>query len=885
MRKHYLLKALTLLVTAVVPALSFGGTRVTYTFDVQRTLDNADEPTVCDVNTSAIQSKFKQKSDAAIMTSLSDKSLKLYAVQASSGKFYATYTCSEGYGHWFTKKGYATKASSGYVQVQYDTDAFNITHKAGKPALGDTVTVREAFASSSDTIEYVFNVVFSNKNEVKTDQPSGFLGGRKSSKDNWIAIPVMSDGVNTYTNQNYIQVNAGDKITLNVLPKDSGDVVRFQVYNRLGKSIRSLKKGEFTLTESADSTHSGFYKVTTRVNTANNKINARSFYVYVDVQTEPEGTLYDWTAHTPHFSYDFHDEYGEIPMPTKILNDCGSTVAGRYSDRWWTVQWGKNRNPLIKGDTDDEDPGNMYKNMLEKYNDDFQYIRDNMGWPPDKRARRGYKSTICVYGSGLSSDNADNTATGGWQSATYYNGESWPMVLASYYPISRFADDADSKYSDGDYQREAMIHEGIHAIFADMEGVKNSAWFHEAGNTWLQSAMTTERYGKYGTPGFLDACPFIAPFMPIECYSGWLQDGSFGGPSAEGVNMYSGSQQICTWRNLLGGNQYGNGFPIILGEMCGKGSIPWIWRYCKSRVLEGIGDSIGEQPMRSLIQQYRSRQATFDIGGWAEGYRYITDTDMGVTVKPEWEPYWIDCGEYKLTPYATLYKNDNDGWLAPDTLTNPGWSGSNIIPIHVEGDRCKVEFLPEDTEMRAQLCYRTKDGKIYYSQPVHCGTMTMDLTDKPANGVIFCVVANTDYIYTGDAQRKKHFDYRIRLGENALATADAYKRWYFYEQDIKDTEFETGIKAVNEDITAANDNGVKLGSGAFHAGDNLNIDLNGIDASDVRVRIVGVPGLVAADASLNAQGTYTLPENLPHGMYIVTFSHGDKKDVYKVFIK
>jgi hypothetical protein len=82
--------------------------------------------------------------------------------------------------------------------------------------------------------------------------------------------------------------------------------------------------------------------------------------------------------------------------------------------------------------------------------------------------------------------------------------------------------------------------------------------------------------------------------MPIECYSGWLQDGSFGGPSAEGVNKFEGSQQICTWRNLLGGVQYSNVFPVFLGMTLGHGSIAWIWRNCESRVLEGMARTLGE---------------------------------------------------------------------------------------------------------------------------------------------------------------------------------------------------------------------------------------------------------------------------------------------------
>ena len=69
--------------------------------------------------------------------------------------------------------------------------------------------------------------------------------------------------------------------------------------------------------------------------------------------------------------------------------------------------------------------------------------------------------------------------------------------------------------------------------------------------------MDAQRNNNYSAMGYLSAGMAIAPFMPIECYSGWLQDGSFGGPCAEGaVNQSSGGQQICTWKNLLGGTQY-----------------------------------------------------------------------------------------------------------------------------------------------------------------------------------------------------------------------------------------------------------------------------------------------------------------------------------------
>ena len=55
---------------------------------------------------------------------------------------------------------------------------------------------------------------------------------------------------------------------------------------------------------------------------------------------------------------------------------------------------------------------------------DFAYIRDEMGWPPDINARRGYKSFVYVFGSGLANDNTSSTEKGGYQSQTYTDGAS-----------------------------------------------------------------------------------------------------------------------------------------------------------------------------------------------------------------------------------------------------------------------------------------------------------------------------------------------------------------------------------------------------------------------------------------------------------------------------
>lgn len=485
-----------------------------------------------------------------------------------------------------------------------------------------------------------------------------------------------------------------------------------------------------------------------------------------------EGAAYEWPVYYPGISYDFREEFPVLEAPTKILEDS-QNVAGTISSDWWCFRWGPNAHPLISEAA--------IRPMLDYFESEFAYFRDVMGWPPDKRARNGYKSAIYLYGSGLSTDNADSTALGGWQGSVNYQGQSWPMVLASYYPVYSF--DPDTHFSDAQFQRSAMIHEGIHAVLADYEGVRNSAWFHEGGNVWFQQTMDAARSQDYSSLGWLGAGDAIAPFIPIESYSGWLLDGSFGGPSAEGVNLFEGNQQICTWRRLLGGKQYSSVFPTYIGEVLGNGANPWIWRFAKDRVLAGIADGIGEKETRRLIVEYRARQALADMGKWREAYVGLIDDSFGMQIAEEWEPYSQSVAPWVATPYVKTSVEDRV--LIPDPYTLPGWSGGNQIPLTIERGakvvRIAFEGLMEN--MTCQLAYRNKDGETKYSQYIHNnGEIVFNVEDAPVNGVVIAVVANTDFIYEDDETRKKRFDYRIEMGEGIQGAADINTRWYQWEK-------------------------------------------------------------------------------------------------------
>ena len=479
------------------------------------------------------------------------------------------------------------------------------------------------------------------------------------------------------------------------------------------------------------------------------------------------GDPFSWPVYSPGISYDFSSEYPALNPPTQVLNDCAN-VAGTLKGDWWCFRWGPNANSLVT-------PAAIQP-MLDYFDAEFSYFRDTMGWPMDKRARNGYYSSIYLYGSGLCTDNAPNTALGGWQSAVNYNGQNWPIVLASYYPVYSF--DPSCPYPDAANQRSAMIHEGIHALLADYEGLKNAAWFHEGGNVWFQQTADAARNGNYSTLGWLGAGDAIAPFMPIECYSGWLLDGSFGGPSAEGVNLFNGNQQVCTWRRLLGGKQYSSVFPTFLGLRLGNKAVPWLWRYSQKRVLEGLSEGIGAAQTRRLITEYRAKQATVDMGEWSAAYTALIDNNFGSSIAEEWQPALQQVTPWIVTPYAKTTNTNNV--LKPDTVTLPGWSGANQIPLTVQNGatQVKVNFQPIGQHMTCQLVYRSTTGNAVYSAYVSQGECVLNLTAPPANGVVVAVITNNDFLYNGEATRKAKFSYRLRLVNGVSGTASVNTKWY-----------------------------------------------------------------------------------------------------------
>jgi hypothetical protein len=482
--------------------------------------------------------------------------------------------------------------------------------------------------------------------------------------------------------------------------------------------------------------------------------------------------FYTWPAYDPNVAYDYVDEYGILAPPTGPLPDGTTGVEGIYTNQWWSFVYGTNRNSLVTS--------NAWVPMVERFNTDFSYIADVLRWPRDPRPRSGYYSAIYLYGSGLSTDGASNTDLGGWQSATGYRGRPWPMALLSYYPVYSF--DPACPYGDRIASQGASVHEGIHCVLAGMPGCYNSAWTGEAGNTWLQGTMESQRSGDFSGMGWLSSAAAIAQFMPIECYSGWLQDGSFGGPSAEGVNRFTNNQQICTWRNLLGGTQYGECFVYCMDTILGYQSVAWAYRNCNKsgRLLQDLAEQtggLGPQQTRRLIQEFRGRAAMCDFARKSYAYQQLMAGVWNLGIQEEWSPYWMDVPVWNATCYVAT--TNVGGTLYPETRTLPGWSGANQIPLTVSGSTASVTFNPQGANMSCQLVYRDTSGKVRYSYPVASGVCSIPLQNV-LNNVVIAVVCNTDYVFQGEYSRTNKFNYTLTLGTGVSGTANIYTQWFNY---------------------------------------------------------------------------------------------------------
>ncbi|MBQ3779217.1 MAG: DUF4859 domain-containing protein [Fibrobacter sp.] len=490
------------------------------------------------------------------------------------------------------------------------------------------------------------------------------------------------------------------------------------------------------------------------------------------------GDAYTWPGYRSDLDYDTKSNLGDIQPPTKFNNNC-SGVTGKKAGKWWAFYWGKDRDSRITDVTIDS--------ILKKYDTDFEYLYNEMGWAPDAQAQEGQYSAVYYYGSGTCAGGAKTDTTGGWQ--TWVAG--YTAVAASFYPLYSF--NTSCPYRDRVAQMDAMIHEGIHSMTNGYPGAKDAHWFQEAGNTWIQQDMFSHRDGVYSGMGFLNAATVIAPFMPIECYSGWLIDGTFGGPGggADGGGVTGKNQ-----RYLLGGSQYSNIFPTFIGTWIGTGAVRWIYgnAYGKTKYLletYGLDKGLGDAGVRRLITEFRARLAMLDMKKWSGEIRNLLNQHFGSDTY--WEQDMWDNNRksytWTMTPYQTV--TESNGYLVPNQETTPGWSGSNVVPLKVQSGakEVTVSFYPNgansnNKNMNFLLCYRATDGTPVYSEPITgegSATLRLDKTPSSTNGtpMVFAVIVNTDYQYTGNTGiRKLHYDYKLKLETGVSGAGAANVKYY-----------------------------------------------------------------------------------------------------------
>ena len=115
--------------------------------------------------------------------------------------------------------------------------------------------------------------------------------------------------------------------------------------------------------------------------------------------------------------------------------------------------------------------------------------------------------------------------------------------------------------------------------------------------------------------------------------------------------------------------------------------------------------------------------------------------------------------------------------------------------------------------MNFLLCYRATDGTPVYSEPITgegSATLRLDKTPSSTNGtpMVFAVIVNTDYQYTGNTGiRKLHYDYKLKL-ETGVSGAGAANVKYYNDFKLDYKWPEIGEVPVASSSSVASSNSV-----------------------------------------------------------------------------
>ncbi|WP_370479927.1 T9SS type A sorting domain-containing protein [Tamlana flava] len=159
-----------------------------------------------------------------------------------------------------------------------------------------------------------------------------------------------------------------------------------------------------------------------------------------------------------------------------------------------------------------------------------------------------------------------------------------------------------------------------------------------------------------------------------------------------------------------------------------------------------------------------------------------------------------------------------------------------------------------------QLYYRTKAGATFYSQPVYAGDATISFDGgAPANGLIFAVICNTDYVFSEEA-RTSRFDYKLKLGTGARQAADVNLRWFNWEDTIVDPSLST-------DDVFAKVSQFEIYPNPAESSSLLNLKFRYDNQTDYDLKISNI-SCQAVYTKLNCESDEQIPlSNLSEGLY------------------
>ena len=134
--------------------------------------------------------------------------------------------------------------------------------------------------------------------------------------------------------------------------------------------------------------------------------------------------------------------------------------------------------------------------------------------------------------------------------------------------------------------------------------------------------------------------------------------------------------------------------------------------------------------------------------------------------------------------------------------------------------------------------------------------------------------------------RKRHFDYRLKMGDNVYQPAKAQIKWYNYKSTLRDPDFVTGIEEM---VTTTENNPARFSIQPEHTvvkrGDQVALHITAASQLMVPVRLVDTAGNVVYQQSLLHDDDYQIPADIMPGLYIMQAINGRQTASAKIIIK